>query len=553
MKKAFIVLCALAQAALFIPSCQKAREGESSCPPGQTITFRARLPEQDGDATKAGFGTPIVSAYPVLWDRTDVAAVTVDYAVKPVSAAITPLGNARTGTFSATLGVLSSESTVQAVVPEWALVSYNTDDKDITLNIPASQTPLTTGPDPKAIQLVANQGLDAVSATDTLVELPFHHATAYGCVTLKNLPTEAEIHSIDLIFSVPVTGKWKYKPSVGSMTVDVPANIITLHTSTASEVFFGCAPAMLEGQALKVRLNTSAGIWEKTVNVMDDRQLISGVLANFIVDMNDAYRKTSIKLLSIGNSFSLDAHEYLWDIIKSSGDYDNIVLGNLYLGGGTLSTHVKNHVGEVSEYTYYLNETGKRTTLKEYDLLTALTGEDWDYITLQQASGSSGIASTYYPYLDLLIDIVRAICPEAKLLWHMTWAYQQDCTLSAFSKYGNDQMVMYEAILSVVEDVVVPCGAISEALPVGTAIQNLRTSPLGDTLTRDGCHLSKLGCFAAGLMWYRALTGKSIDDISDMPHPIIYTEEELLYIKDAIEKAYWNPYTIIPYVMPFHH
>lgn len=49
----------------------------------------------------------------------------------------------------------------------------------------------------------------------------------------------------------------------------------------------------------------------------------------------------SFKVLAIGNSFSVDAMQYLYGLAKDAG-YTDIVLGNLYIGGCTLETHANN-------------------------------------------------------------------------------------------------------------------------------------------------------------------------------------------------------------------
>ena len=49
----------------------------------------------------------------------------------------------------------------------------------------------------------------------------------------------------------------------------------------------------------------------------------------------------SIKILAVGNSFSVDAMQYLWNVMNSAG-YTDITLGNLYIGGCSLDTHWSN-------------------------------------------------------------------------------------------------------------------------------------------------------------------------------------------------------------------
>jgi hypothetical protein len=97
----------------------------------------------------------------------------------------------------------------------------------------------------------------------------------------------------------------------------------------------------------------------------------------------------------------------------------------------------------------------------------------------------------------------------------MTWAYQQDSTHSGFANYGFKQDNMYKAITDAVSSTILTNDSFAGFIPSGTAIQNMRTSYLGDTLTRDGYHLSNgIGRYAAGMMWAKILTGESIDGVT---------------------------------------
>ena len=104
---------------------------------------------------------------------------------------------------------------------------------------------------------------------------------------------------------------------------------------------------------------------------------------------------------------------------------------------------------------------------------------------------------------------------------------------------------MYNAIVSTVNELILTNSAISGVIPCGTAIQNLRTSPLGDTLTRDGYHLSKgVGRYTAALTYLAYITGIDIDSISAIPtnHPEI--EGYLDYVKEAVGAAIEAPYSV---------
>lgn len=124
-------------------------------------------------------------------------------------------------------------------------------------------------------------------------------------------------------------------------------------------------------------------------------------------------------------------------------------------------------------------------------LSTGVKYYNWDFVSFQQASGSSGKADTY-DTLNELLPIVEGYCtnPNVEFMWHMTWAYQGDSTHSSFADYGKNQMTMYNAIVNAVQTKINPT-KFTRIIPNGTAVQNARTSYLGDTLTRDGYHMSK--------------------------------------------------------------
>ena len=177
--------------------------------------------------------------------------------------------------------------------------------------------------------------------------------------------------------------------------------------------------------------------------------------------------------------------------------------------------------------------------------LDALMERDWDIITLQQASGVSGMPDSFDPYLDTLLSIVRAKCPRAKLYWHMTWAYQGNSTHKEFPGYGSDQMTMYNAIVATVGSKILSRSEFSGVIPSGTTIQNLRTSFYGDTVTRDGYHLSyNVGRYAAALTWAAVLGHIDPERVTWAPTKFTYTDKELKAIRDAAAKAVKEPFKV---------
>ena len=247
----------------------------------------------------------------------------------------------------------------------------------------------------------------------------------------------------------------------------------------------------------------------------------------------------SVRILAVGNSFSVDAmKKHLWDMLYSAG-YEEITLGILYIGGCTLKTHWQNALNEQPSYTYYYTTTGTWKEENSVNILRGVMDGTWDIITVQQASNDSGMPDTY-SYLPDLVNWIRGKQPSARIYFHMTWAYQQNSTHSAFPKYDSDQLTMYNAIVSTVQSKVVGVDGIAGVIPSGTAIQNLRTSSLGDTLTSDGYHLKDTyGDYTAAMTWYCCLFNGSPEDVSYRPSSInSYFDAIAQSVTNAIKAPY---------------
>ena len=255
----------------------------------------------------------------------------------------------------------------------------------------------------------------------------------------------------------------------------------------------------------------------------------------------------TLKVLAIGNSFSNNTTRFLYDIAKAEG-VENITLGRLYIGGCSLEKHMKCATTNSTEYKYYKNTTGNWETIESATLLYGLQDEQWDIITMQQQSGRSGLPDSYDPYLGQLIEYVNTYKtnPDAKLVWHMTWAYQNDSTQSAFANYANNQDTMYQCIVTATQEKIVNNEAFSAIIPAGTAVQNARTSYFGDTLTKDGYHLNELGEIIGGYMWYATFVGKPLDGIKldRIPGSIALSEENRAVIAEAVNNALKTPFAV---------
>ena len=274
----------------------------------------------------------------------------------------------------------------------------------------------------------------------------------------------------------------------------------------------------------------------QTITIVDARNL--GV--TFTVKILEE-AKNSIKLLMIGNSFSDDTIQWMHEICEDLGI--EITVANLYIGGATLDKHLNNLLNDVNAYTYAEYDKISKTWIRSANIsiAEALTYEKWNYISLQQGSALSGQADTYDD-IDQIMDEVLKLKADVKFIWNMTWAYQQDSTHSAFPNYNSDQTTMYNAIVNAVQTKVLTNNRIELVNPIGTAIQNARTSFVGDTLTRDGHHLSlDLGRYIAGLTMVGTLTGADLTQVQYSPN--LSDKHRNMAIEAAIN-AIKNPYVV---------
>lgn len=218
-----------------------------------------------------------------------------------------------------------------------------------------------------------------------------------------------------------------------------------------------------------------------------------------------AQQKT-VRILAIGNSFSQDAVEqYLHELAEAEGI--STIIGNMFIGGCSLERHVKNARDNAPAYAYRkIGTDGKKREKGKMSLETVLADEDWDYVSLQQASPFSGMYETYEASLPELIEYVKARLPKkTKLMLHQTWAYASTSRHSGFKNYNCNQLTMYQAIADAVKKAA-KANKIRIVIPSGTAIQNARTSFIGDHLNRDGYHLDvKIGRYTAACTWFERI------------------------------------------------
>ena len=241
-----------------------------------------------------------------------------------------------------------------------------------------------------------------------------------------------------------------------------------------------------------------------------------------------------MKILCIGNSFSMDATRYLYGVARAAGV--KLKVANLYIGGCSLYRHYRNMLSGDDAYLFEINgmSSGLYVSLER-----ALLSDEWDVVTLQQASPQSPHFDTYEPFLSELAAYVRRYAPKAKLWIHKTWAYESGCarlSTHAHCETAEEMLTRLSACYERAAETVSADGTI----PSGDAMYRLEAAlaPLGKKAHRDTFHASYgTGRYTLALTWLYALTGKMPEcgAYTDFDEPV--SEEEARLAHDVARHA----------------
>ncbi len=227
-----------------------------------------------------------------------------------------------------------------------------------------------------------------------------------------------------------------------------------------------------------------------------------------------------MKILAIGNSFSQDATAYMDNISASCGRTD-ILAANLYIPGCPLTKHAENLKTDELEYEYQIGGKCQYKT----SIHAALMSDDWDIITMQQVSGDSGLYDTFHPYIDELYAEVKRICPNAKVLLHRTWAYEERSLHGRFADYDCDREKMDRMIEETYQKISADFGGL-DIIPAGNVVtaikKNLPEFDLdngGASLYRDRFHMGVCyGRYAVACVWLKKLCGLDLSASTFVPN-----------------------------------
>jgi len=279
--------------------------------------------------------------------------------------------------------------------------------------------------------------------------------------------------------------------------------------------------------------------------------LAVGSLFSTAIRAEEPAKGKTVRVLTVGNSFSQNATHYLGEIAKAAGD--TLILHGDNVGGSSMELHwgkVQSFEKDPSDKNG-LYSGGK-------SLRDDLKGAHWDFVTIQQASLKSHDVATYRPFAKQLADYIHQHAPDATLLLHETWEYRADDSRFAAKepKAGEPktQDEMYAGLASAYAAIAKELGV--RRIPVGDAFHlanhdakwgyrapaspvDAKNAKLGEVpeqvhslnvgwkwgkqkdgtmkLTMDGHHANTAGEFLGACVWYEVLFGRSVEGDAFVP------------------------------------
>lgn len=278
----------------------------------------------------------------------------------------------------------------------------------------------------------------------------------------------------------------------------------------------------------------------------------------------------TVRLLTIGNSFSANATRNLNDLAKAGGH--TLIHTPLVIGGASFQVHAdKARLHEAKPQDKAGLYSGGKG-LKEN-----LAAQPWDYVTIQQASIKSHDFSTYQPNAGWLRDYVAKHAPKATLLVHETWEYRKDDPRFAVKepKPGEPktQDEMYQGLRASYDKIAAEFGA--RIIPTGDAFhladtdekwgyrvdskpfdpKTAKQPELPDqthslhvgwrwakskdgkktTLGMDGHHANVAGEYLGACVWYEVLFGESAVGNTFVPKGV--DPEYARFLQETAHKA----------------
>ena len=229
----------------------------------------------------------------------------------------------------------------------------------------------------------------------------------------------------------------------------------------------------------------------------------SGTAAEKYAESKDnvTFYLKQLRILSIGNSHTSDYSRWrdlIFEDLKSAGMKTEIVFESIRNGGYQMYDTVYDDATYGGKKSHYVQGTNKVSTLYD-EYATKLGDYNWDLVIIQDYRESALGKTTFTNGIAKTMRWLRDKQPNAKIAWVADWTDKG--SLGAYEgtegKYNTNDDATREKVkelflnnsLSVIGKVEsMTADKLDFIIPMGTALQNARTSYLATTLNAADCY-----------------------------------------------------------------
>lgn len=255
----------------------------------------------------------------------------------------------------------------------------------------------------------------------------------------------------------------------------------------------------------------------------------------------------TLRILCIGNSFTQDAVEHLPKMIAAAG-IETVKIVHMYYGGRTVPEYYEGYDTK-NDYICYMLNTGTDiwTSFRGRTLRQTVSSEQWDIVTIQEHTGNYRAWSWTQEEKSALTGLID--CIKADQQGHVpSFKYIMSQAYFDMNKIGSGsrpymtfttQEEMFGVIAAQARKVLDET-EFDEIIPTGTVLQNLRSSPLNNSmdLTRDGYHMDYgLSRYAAACAVFEMLISPSFGNLKLDDNPFRYN------VSNTADGSYTTPVT----------
>lgn len=352
-------------------------ENNIYCPTGEKVNVTV-VASQDDSQTKTHIGEHYSEGgYAVLWDESGESIALMERVTRNgefsvqtvVSGDYTLSEDAKTATFMG-LGLVANEASEGStfdyvVISPSSAVNMDTENHSVVgLALPAVQKPKVDSYDPNASILVGSS-LGNGEQKD-VVEADLTHILAYAKMTVKNVPTDDKIETVEFITEKDIYGT-VLKYNIEDGTVGSDSSIMSVKMDVSSipqsgesfDVYFTALPTEFSpGDKFSVKVSTADRLYVKEWTMTDTKKfdLISQSVLTFSVDMADAEVGEVEWPVPDNEIWYVTSDASVYDIYKTTKEFNNQpfdvkVISNTYVNGiGVIK--FAGPVKRINDYTF---------------------------------------------------------------------------------------------------------------------------------------------------------------------------------------------------------